>query len=135
LNRRPTFDQPLLRIQSPFLKGTQLLDYGMNYTNEQHKIRSPKTMNNQADIFAPIPVEPIPRIALSVAETAKSLSICERTVSSMIAKGELPVVNVGTRRLIPIDGLREWAKNRTEGAVNQWHARGDSDGPFYWTQR
>ena len=63
------------------------------------------------DIFAPIPVEPIPRVALSVAEAAKSLGISDRTVTTLISKGEIPVVSVGKRRLIPVDALREWVAN------------------------
>jgi excisionase family DNA binding protein len=68
---------------------------------------------NQADIFAPIPVEPVPRVALSVAEAAKALSLSDRTITSMIARGEIPVVRIGKRRLIPVDGLREWVASKT----------------------
>ena len=63
---------------------------------------------NQVDIFAPIPIEPVPRVALSVAEAAKALSLSDRTITSMITKGEIPVIRIGKRRLIPVDGLREW---------------------------
>lgn len=73
---------------------------------------------NQADIFAPIPVEPVPRVALSVAEAAKALSLSDRTITSMIAKGEIPVVRIGKRRLIPVDGLREWIASRTTTPTN-----------------
>ena len=70
------------------------------------------------DIFTPIPVEPVPRVTLSVAEAAKALGISDRTVTTLISEGKIPNVRVGKRRLIPVDGLREWAKNRTEGGVN-----------------
>lgn len=67
---------------------------------------------SQTDIFAPIPVEPVPRVTLSVAEAAKALSLSDRTITSMIAKGEIPVIRIGKRRLIPVDGLREWVASR-----------------------
>ena len=68
---------------------------------------------SQTDIFAPIPVEPVPRVTLSVAEAAKALSLSDRTITSMIAKGEIPVVRIGKRRLIPVEGLRKWIASRT----------------------
>ena len=70
----------------------------------------------QADIFTPIPVEPVPRVALSVAEAAKALSLSDRTITSMITKGEIPVIRIGKRRLIPVDGLREWVASITAPA-------------------
>ena len=69
------------------------------------------------DIFKPIPVEPVPRITLSVAEAAKALGISDRTITSMIGRGEIPVVNIGKRRLLPVEGLREWIRKKTEGAL------------------
>lgn len=68
---------------------------------------------SQTDIFAPIPIEPVPRVTLSVAEAAKALGLSDRTITSMIAKGEIPVVRIGKRRLIPVDGLREWVASKT----------------------
>lgn len=68
---------------------------------------------SQTDIFAPIPIEPIPRVTLSVTEAAKSLGLSDRTITSLIAKGEIPVVRIGKRRLIPVDGLREWVAAKT----------------------
>lgn len=68
---------------------------------------------SQTDIFAPIPIEPIPRVTLSVTEAAKSLGLSDRTITSLIAKGEIPVVRIGKRRLIPVDGLREWIASKT----------------------
>ena len=71
---------------------------------------------SQTDIFAPIPVEPVPRVALSIAEAAKALGLSDRTITSMVTKGEIPVVRIGKRRLIPVDGLREWVASITAPA-------------------
>lgn len=63
------------------------------------------------DIFKPIETEPIPRITLSIAEASKSMSISDRTIQTLISRGEIPTVSIGKRRLIPVDGLREWVAN------------------------
>lgn len=53
------------------------------------------------------------RAAWSVAETARALGISERTVSKLIASGELPVSRVGRRILICPVTVRSWlAKQR-----------------------
>jgi excisionase family DNA binding protein len=71
--------------------------------------------NPQADIFIPIPVEPVPRVTLSVAEAAKALGISDRTVTTLISEGKIPNVKVGGRRLIPVDALREFVKEQARG--------------------
>ena len=66
------------------------------------------------DIFAPIPVEPVPRTALSIAETALSIGVSERTIQRMISEGILPVVHLGKRRLIPVEMLRKWLSDQAK---------------------
>jgi excisionase family DNA binding protein len=62
--------------------------------------------------FEPIPVEKVPRVALSPAEAALSLGICERTITDLLTSGEIPSVRVGRRRLIPVRELRKWLTKR-----------------------
>ena len=45
------------------------------------------------------------RIALSVEETAKVLGLARSTVFDSIKRGEIPVVRIGRRMLVPIPGL------------------------------
>ena len=66
------------------------------------------------DVFQPPHVEVVPRTALSIAETALSIGVSERTIHRMISEGNLPVVPVGKRRLIPIDLLRKWLSEQVE---------------------
>ena len=47
-------------------------------------------------------------LAVSVAQAAKSLGIGEGLTRELIGRGELPVVRVGRRVLVPVDGLREY---------------------------
>ena len=50
----------------------------------------------------------VPKLALTIAEAAQSLGLSERTIESMVKKGELPVRRVGRRVLLPVDALRKW---------------------------
>jgi len=47
-----------------------------------------------------------PRITLSVAETAETLSISESAVRRLIRSGLIPTVMLGARRVVPVDALR-----------------------------
>lgn len=53
-------------------------------------------------------VSPVPRMALSLEETGQSISLCSKTVSRLIADGELGCVTVGTRRLVPLTEIQRW---------------------------
>ena len=66
------------------------------------------------DIFQPPHVEAVPRTALSIAETASSIGVSERTVQRMVSEGALPVVPIGKRRLIPVESLRKWLSEHTK---------------------
>ena len=60
-----------------------------------------------------IRVSPVPRMALSLEESAKAIGLCSKTVSKLIADGRLRAVNVGTRRLIPVTELQRWLNAET----------------------
>lgn len=69
----------------------------------------------QQDLVVPVqPVEPVPRIALTPAETALAIGRSERTVASLIKDGTIPSFRVGNCRLVPVDALRAWANGKVE---------------------
>lgn len=56
----------------------------------------------------PVPPDgppPVPRLALSVSESAQAVGISEREVWRRIASGELPVVRIGRRTLVHVAAL------------------------------
>lgn len=53
------------------------------------------------------------RILVSVAEAAQLLSISKRSVHTLVSKGCLPCVRVGTRKLIRTSDLLTFAKHGT----------------------
>lgn len=69
------------------------------------------------DIFKSPDIEVIPKIALSVQETALAIGVSDRTVHSLIKSGELPTMRIGTRQLVPTDVLREWCRERTRASA------------------
>lgn len=69
------------------------------------------------DIFQAPHVEAVPRTALSIAETALSIGVSERTIQRMISEGALPVVHLGKRRLVPVDLLRKWLYEQAQNPV------------------
>jgi excisionase family DNA binding protein len=52
------------------------------------------------------------RLGLTMAEAARSLGVSERHLRSVLP--DLPHVHLGRRVVIPVDGLREWLKQKTE---------------------
>ena len=57
--------------------------------------------------FQPLNVERIPRLALSPAEPAESLGICERKMTDLLQDGTIPSCRIGRRRVIPVFDLRK----------------------------
>jgi excisionase family DNA binding protein len=47
------------------------------------------------------------KLAYSIAEASAMLGMGQRTIHSMIARGELRSVKAGRRRLIPLDALQD----------------------------
>lgn len=45
---------------------------------------------------------------ISISHLAERLSLSRRTIHRLIAKGELPTLKVGRRRLVRLSDLRHW---------------------------
>ncbi len=57
--------------------------------------------------------EPV-RLLLSTRETARALSVCQRTLSEITRRSDLPCVRIGRSGRYAIADIREYiAKNRT----------------------
>lgn len=57
---------------------------------------------------------PQPPIAVSPVEAARLAGVGRTTLYAALAKGDLPSIKIGTRRLIRVDAIREWlASNET----------------------
>ena len=48
------------------------------------------------------------KLAYSLTETAKVLGISRPTVYALIKQPGFPVFQIGGRKLVSVDGLREW---------------------------
>ena len=57
------------------------------------------------------------KLLVNEREAARMLSICPRTLWGMAARGEVPVVRLGSRKLYSIDSLRQWGQNLEADAV------------------
>lgn len=54
-------------------------------------------------------------IAVSPDEAARLAGIGRTTLYAALAKGDLPSIKIGTRRLIRVDAIRDWlASNETD---------------------
>ncbi len=56
----------------------------------------------------------VPQLNLSVVQAAQSLGVSPRFLRSLIYKGEIPVVKLGRRVLVPVEALREWNRAHVE---------------------
>jgi excisionase family DNA binding protein len=63
---------------------------------------------------APASVE---ALLLSLAQTARATGLGRRKVWELCNSGELPIVRVGRRVLVPRAGLEAWIADRTEGGA------------------
>lgn len=52
--------------------------------------------------------------AVSAAEAARLLSVSKPTVYTLMERADFPRFKVGSRTLIPVDGLREWVRRQSE---------------------
>ena len=64
-------------------------------------------------------VSPVPRMALSMEEAGQSISLCSKTVSRLIADGDLRCVTVGTRRLVPVTEIQRWLDRESAQSSQQ----------------
>lgn len=53
-------------------------------------------------------------LVITITETAETLRISERLVYALIAEGLIPVVRLGSRKVVPLEGLRRMVEQRTE---------------------
>ena len=56
----------------------------------------------------------IDRLAVSVSEAAEAIGVCRAQGYNMVASGELPSIHVGRRRLVPVEGLRQYVVEHTQ---------------------
>ena len=54
------------------------------------------------------------KLAYSVTETAQVLGVSCPTVYALMKQSGFPVFQIGGRKLISVDGLRNWVRNQTE---------------------
>ena len=57
-----------------------------------------------------------PTLALRPRKAAKALGICERTLWSRTQSGEIPCARLGRAVLYPVDALRSWLSQQSEGS-------------------
>ena len=53
-------------------------------------------------------------LVLTIDETAEQLRISPRLVYALITEGTIPVVRLGSRKVVPVDALRRMLEERTE---------------------
>jgi excisionase family DNA binding protein len=58
--------------------------------------------------------ETLPRLLLSPRETAKMLSVCEKTLWTLTKAGEIPAVRIGRAVRYSMDDLHQWIESRSE---------------------
>ena len=72
------------------------------------------SVRKQSDIFQPIDVVPVPRLALRLSEAALACGVSESFLHNMAVNGEIPSVKVGRARLFPVERLRKWLLDASE---------------------
>lgn len=55
------------------------------------------------------------KLALSVTEAAEALGISRRSLYNLMKADGFPVLELGGRRVIPVDLLQQWMHKRVEG--------------------
>lgn len=55
------------------------------------------------------------KLALSVTEAAEALSISRRSLYNLIKTDGFPVLELGGRRVIPVDLLQQWMREQVGG--------------------
>lgn len=53
------------------------------------------------------------RIAVKVPEAAKMIGVCDKTMYNLIHTDGFPVMWIGRKPLIPVEGLREWVMRQS----------------------
>ena len=53
------------------------------------------------------------RLTMTVTEAGKALGVSRPVAYELAKREDFPVVRVGRRLLVPVDGLREWLKKES----------------------
>jgi excisionase family DNA binding protein len=70
-------------------------------------------------------------LAVGIAEAARRLSVCARTITNLIATKELPSRKIGRRRVIPVAALESFLRRDHEISITKTprlHAAVDAGG-------
>ena len=59
------------------------------------------------------------KLAVSVTEAARLISVGKSTCYALIEQGRLPAVHIGKRVIIPVAELERWIIEHTQGADNE----------------
>ena len=55
------------------------------------------------------------KVVMNVSETAEALGISRTSLYNLMhADNDFPIIKVGTRRLVPVAGLKAWVEKHTE---------------------
>lgn len=54
------------------------------------------------------------KLAYSLTETAQVLGLSRPTVYTLIKQPGFPVFQIGSRKLVSVEGLRDWIRSQTE---------------------
>lgn len=54
------------------------------------------------------------KLAYSLTETAQVLGVSRPTVYALIKQPGFPIFQVGSRKLVSVEGLRDWVRNQAE---------------------
>ena len=54
------------------------------------------------------------KLAYSLTETAQVLGVSRPTVYALIKRPGFPVFQIGSRKLVSVEGLRDWIRSQTE---------------------
>lgn len=54
------------------------------------------------------------KLAYSLTETAQVLGVSRPTVYALIKRPGFPVFQIGGRKLVSVEGLRDWVRNQAE---------------------
>lgn len=54
------------------------------------------------------------QLTISVAEAAKQLGVCTKTVYDLTHRADFPVIKIGRRTRISREGLAEWVRNQEQ---------------------
>ena len=57
------------------------------------------------------------KLAYSLTETAQVLGVSRPTVYALIKQPGFPVFQIGSRKLVSVEGLRDWVRNQAQAEV------------------